>query len=153
MKYSRTILTLACLFASVAYSLAADPAKADSEQRRKMAGTWKGFAVEGKGENPDRGPVKLELVITERTIHGIEKKGEGQIDHGTGEYVLDLGAKPAALDASNSGERGRKDAWVGIYQLDGDVLRWCVAKKERPTTFETVKGQFLLILKRDKAVK
>jgi uncharacterized protein (TIGR03067 family) len=156
MKRSRTVSTLVLVLTLMARGIAADPAKAGSEERAKLAGTWRGFAVEGKGENPDRGPVKIELTITETTIHGIEKKGQGQIDHGVGEYVFDFGARPAALDASKTNERGRREAWIGIYELDGDVLRWCVANASRgarPTTFETIKGQFLLILKRDKAAK
>src|SRR5581483_6096487 len=33
--------------------------------RDKLVGVWNGYAVEGKGENPDRGPVKIELTITQ----------------------------------------------------------------------------------------
>jgi hypothetical protein len=45
---------------------AADGNADDAAQRKQLAGTWKGFAVEGKGEKPDTGPVKLELVILKR---------------------------------------------------------------------------------------
>ena len=31
--------------------------------RKKLAGAWRGFAVEGTGERPDRGPVKLEVSL------------------------------------------------------------------------------------------
>lgn len=122
----------------------------DAAERKKLAGFWKGFAVEGKGEKPDQGPVKLELTISEKTIKGIEKKGEGQIDHGEGSYTFDLTGTPRVLDAAKTNERGRKEEWVGIYELDGDTLKWCVGRKTRPATFETFKGQFLLILKRTK---
>ena len=65
-------------------------------------------------------------------------------------YLIPNG-NPRVLDASQTNARGRKDGWVGIYSLEGDTLKWCVSKKTRPATFETVKGQFLLILKRVKA--
>ena len=39
--------------------------------------------------------------------------------------------------------------YVGIYTHEGDTLKWCVSPQQaRPQTFETKKGQFLLILKR-----
>ena len=145
--------TVAIFVFAVTAALAAVKAKAPSEaeQCAKFVGVWKGFTVEGKGEKPDRGPVKLELTFTERTIRGIEIQGSERIDHGEGEYTLDLGASPRHLDGAKTGERGRKQAYIGIYTLEGDALKWCVSpQKVRPTTFETKKGQFLLILKRDK---
>jgi uncharacterized protein (TIGR03067 family) len=140
----------------VAWALAgtafAAGAKAPSEaqERARFVGVWKGFTVEGKGENPDRGPVKLELIIKERTMRGIEIKGPDRIDHGEGEYTLQLDANPRHLDAAKTLPRGRKQAYIGIYTLEGDTLKWCVSpQKVRPTSFETKKGQFLLILKRE----
>jgi uncharacterized protein (TIGR03067 family) len=127
---------------------------ADAEEpaaRKQLAGTWKGFTVEGRGENPDRGPVKLELRITEQEIAGLEFKGTNVVDHGKGAYVLDLTKTPALLDAAKTNERGRKQEYVGIYTLEGDTLKWCVSpRKTRPTDFRTGDGGFLLILKRQK---
>ena len=70
---------------------------------------------------------------------------------GWGEYQLDLKASPQGLDASKTNARGRKESYFGIYSVEGDTLKWCVSRKERPTTFESTKGQFLLILKREAA--
>jgi hypothetical protein len=50
----RAILFLVVsLFASV-HLMAQD---ATNEARKKLAGTWEGYAVENEGENPNRGPV------------------------------------------------------------------------------------------------
>lgn len=139
---------------SVAAALpAAEAGPADeAAERAKFVGLWKGYTVEGKGENPDRGPVKLEITITEKTMHGIQIKEGGNIDHGVGEFTLDLSANPRQLDAAKTNPRGRKQAYIGIYTLEGDTLKWCVTpQKERPQTFETKKGQFLVILKRVKS--
>jgi uncharacterized protein (TIGR03067 family) len=139
-------LTMIILLAVCAVAGADDK---DTKARADLTGVWKGFAVEGKGENPDRGPVQLELTITPQAIAGIQVKGEQRIDHGQGAFTLDLAADPHVLDATKGGPR--KQAYVGIYMLDGDTLKWCVSpQKTRPTTFETKKGQFLLILKREK---
>ena len=153
---SRASATALCVLANLLVGAtatwpAAPGAPGEEEERARFVGVWKGFTVEGMGEHPDRGPVKLELTITERTIHGIEIQGDTRVDHGEGEYTLELGSDPRHLDAAKTGERGRKQAYIGIYTLEGDTLRWCVSpQKLRPTTFETKKGQYLLILKREK---
>ena len=124
----------------------------DAQERQRLAGVWRGFTVEGKGERPDRGPVKLEITITDRKIHGIESKADDRVDHGEGEYLIELTKDPRQLDATQTNERGRKREYLGIYLIEGDTLKWCVSpQKVRPETFETKKGQFLLILKRDPA--
>jgi uncharacterized protein (TIGR03067 family) len=127
-----------------------EPSAAEAKERVGLTGIWRGYAVDGRGEKPDQGPVKLELTFSERTIKGIEFKGDEPVDHGEGDYLLDLAAEPRRLDGSKSTLSGRKDVWMGIYKVEGDKLYWCVAKRERPTSFETVKGQFLMILNRDK---
>lgn len=122
--------------------------RADKE-RAKLVGVWVGFAVEGKGERPDQGPVKVELTITKDTIKGVGLKGRERNDLGTGTFVIKPDKTPFHLDGDKmTGNPNRKEVWVGIYHLDGDTLKWCVGRKKRPTEFETGGGQFLLILKR-----
>ena len=123
---------------------------ADRAERERLVGFWKGYTVEGKGENPDTGPVKIELTITDRVIRGIQIKDAERIDHGEGAYRLDLSTTPRCLDASKTNARGRRESYTGIYSLEGDTLRWCVSRKQRPTAFDSAKGQFLLILKRER---
>jgi len=156
MPVAAGLIVLHCMLCSVVIAGAGDPptkpseAAGDTAERARLVGVWKGFTVDGKGENPDRGPVKLELTITEKTIHGIEIKGDERVDHGEGEYTLDPAADPRQLDGAKAVGRNRKQVYIGIYKLEGDTLKWCVSpQKVRPTTFETRKGQFLLILKRD----
>ncbi|MEQ8785745.1 MAG: TIGR03067 domain-containing protein [Pirellulaceae bacterium] len=140
------VLLLVVVMAAPARSAETD----EAGQRKLLAGDWRGFAVEGKGENPDAGAVKLELTITDKTIHGVTFQGGQRVDQGEGKYALDLAAAPAALDGSKLRLNGRQETWLGIYTLEGDTLKWCVGRRERPTEFETVKGQFLLILRRAK---
>ena len=147
-----TVVLLCCAFL-VVYAHgdeSSKPAASEPDARKQLIGIWRGYAVEGKGETPDRGPAKLQLTITEKSIHGIEIKAGERVDHGEGAFTLDLAADPKVLDASQTGERGRARAYLGIYKLEGDTLKWCVSpQKKRPATFETGKGQFLMILKRD----
>lgn len=138
--------------ASVAapWPLVAQP-EVDQKAREKLVGKWAGYAVEGKGEKPDQGPVKLEFVITKDLIKATQFKGKDPLDLGEGSFVLDLVKMPSLLDATKRIDNpNRKETWVGIYKLDGDTLHWCVARKARPTEFATGGGAFLLILKRQK---
>jgi uncharacterized protein (TIGR03067 family) len=117
--------------------------------REKLVGIWAGYAVEGKGENPNRGAVKLELTITKDLIKATQFKGNDAFDLGQGTFAIRLDKSPAHLDGEKKLDNpNRKEIWLGIYQLEGDTLKWCVGRKSRPTEFETKQGSFLLILKR-----
>jgi uncharacterized protein (TIGR03067 family) len=117
--------------------------------REKLVGQWAGYAVHGKGEKPDQGPVKIDLVITKDLIKATGYKGKDPMDLGQGTFVLNLDKAPFHLDGDKKLDNpNRKEVWLGIYQLDGDTLKWCVGRKSRPTEFETKAGTFLLILKR-----
>jgi uncharacterized protein (TIGR03067 family) len=147
----KTITFLAATVIVIATRASLPAEEKEPGARKALVGVWKGFAVEGEGENPDRGPVKLQLTISESTIKGSEHKGSETVNHGEGVYSLDLTQNPAHLDASKSNERGRKESYLGIYRLEGDTLKWCVTRrKQRPSAFATRDGAFLLVLKRDK---
>jgi uncharacterized protein (TIGR03067 family) len=128
--------------------IAADPDPA--EEVKKFAGTWKGYVVDGKGENPNRGPVKLEITVKGDTITAVQ---DGKTDLGEGTFTLKLLKDEKQIDAVRSKNPGKGQTFLGIYSLEGDTLKWCVTtrKKDRPTEFITKTGQFLLILKREKS--
>jgi uncharacterized protein (TIGR03067 family) len=119
---------------------------------KKLAGTWEGFAVEGTGEKPDRGPVHVRLKIDGTKIAAIDLGNEGK-DMGTGTFKLDASKTLKEIDATGVVLPGKRErSFQGIYDVDGDTLRWCVDNraKERPTEFRTHAGKYLLILKRQK---
>lgn len=117
--------------------------------RKDLVGVWAGYAVEGKGENPDRGPVKLELTVSPDSIKARQWKGKEVIDLGEGTFEIQPDKSPAHLDGNKKLDNpNRKEIWLGIYRIEGDTLKWCVGRKARPTEFETKQGAFLLILKR-----
>ena len=68
-------------------------------------------------------------------------------------FKLDPTQKLKEMDATGGVLPAKKDrTFLGIYELDGDTLKWCVdnRRKERPTEFRTANGAYLLILKRRK---
>ncbi len=122
-----------------------------ADDSKALEGTWRGWVVEGKGETSDRGLVQLELVIKGDRIVAKQLNGkEGSLGEGT--YRLSVLGKQKAIDATRTSAPAKGRTHQGIYALEGDTLRWCVANPngDRPTEFVTRRGQFLLILKRQK---
>ncbi|HEX5105215.1 MAG TPA: TIGR03067 domain-containing protein [Pirellulaceae bacterium] len=146
---------IAFLALSITAPLAAEepqPATAESEMQQ-LAGTWEGYAVEDRGERPDRGPVHLRLVIDEGKIRAVDLGSPEKKDMGSGTYKLDPSQKIKQIDATGIILPGKRErTFLGIYEIDGDTFKWCVdnRSKERPTEFRTIGGKYLLILKRQK---
>ncbi|HUT35795.1 MAG TPA: TIGR03067 domain-containing protein [Planctomycetota bacterium] len=141
------IALMAALF--VRTGLAGEADKKD-EAGLKLDGVWTGFAVEGKGETPDRGPVHLKLTI--KGDHVDAERLDGQkLPMNEGTYKITPGT-PMQMDGTETNARGRARAYLGIAELNGDTLKWCVAtpNNPRPTEFETKRPSFLVILKRQK---
>ncbi|HPD14404.1 MAG TPA: TIGR03067 domain-containing protein [Planctomycetota bacterium] len=141
---------------SLVMALLAVPAAGGEEPGRKdeavpkLDGVWTGFTVEGKGETPDRGPVHLKLTI--KGDHVDAERLDGQklpMDEGT---VKLTPGKPMQMDGTSVNQRGRAQTFLGIAELTGDTLKWCVStpNNPRPTEFETKRPSFLVILKRQK---
>jgi uncharacterized protein (TIGR03067 family) len=136
-------------------SLSADEVKdkkAVEAEMKKLEGTWEGYAVEGQGENPDRGPVHLRLTFTGAKIKAFDLAKDGK-DMGSGTCTLDPSKQLKEIDATGIVLPGRRErTYPGIYKVDGDTLKWCVdnRRKGRPKEFRTANGKYLLILKRKK---
>ena len=148
----RAAIALCVLVGSAA--LADEPNKDDAlkAEMKKFEGVWEGYAVEGKGEKPNSGPVHLRLTITGNKITAVDL-GNNNKDMGNGTYKLDPTKATKEIDATGIVLPGKRERnFVGIYSLDGDTLKWCVNNRqpERPTEFRTVGGKYLLILKRTK---
>ncbi len=142
-----TPVVAAALIFCVTHAIGAETDPADDA--KTLVGTWKGYVVDGRGEKPNQGPVKLEITVKGDTITAIQ---EGSKDLGEGTFTLKLAKSEKQIDAVRTKNPGKGQTFLGIYSLDGDTLKWCVStpNKARPTDFITKTGQFLLILKRDK---
>ncbi len=113
-----------------------------------LDGVWRGFVVEGKGEQTDRGSVQLELTIKGNRIRAERLDGE-RSSLGQGTYRIKPG-KVMLMDGTEGRSHGKARNYLGICEIDSDTIRWCVATpgNKRPKTFETKGQQFLVILKR-----
>lgn len=149
----RTALIIGLLFCSPLRADGPDRKDAVRAELKKLQGVWEGYAVEGKGEHPDRGPVHLRLMIAGTKITAVDL-GKGQRDMGRGTLRIDPSRPLKEIDATGIILPGRrKRTYPGIYEVDGDTFKWCVDNRRtsRPTEFRTAGGKYLLILKRKKS--
>jgi erythromycin esterase len=100
---------------------------------KRLEGTWDVTAVVVNGEDtPVAGSLKgLQVIMTgdQRTV----KTGETVLAQGS--YRVDPRARPRAIDVTITQGAFKGQSLQGIYELDGDALRICLAMKggRRPT--------------------
>lgn len=128
--------------------------RGDSDISR-LAGRWRGWIVHGRGENPNEGEMEIELTVEGNRMTGRElgtRRGPAE-GLGSGTFTMTGNGRTGNLDAD--GTSGSQDGRhsMGIYELDGDTLKWCVTQRNRtrPTTMATDRGNYLLILRKQSA--
>lgn len=141
----RRLLTLVTLCVPFASAVAGE-----ADDLKKLNGVWKGWVVEGRGDDPKQRRMQIELTIKGNTIVGVE---DGKKDLGEGTFAIKHTSEGKQLDATRTKGQGGRGTYLGIYSLDGDTLKWCVGNppgKTRPGELQSKTGQFLIILTRQK---
>jgi RNA polymerase sigma factor (sigma-70 family) len=114
----------------------------------KLQGTWTITAVEVGGK-PSEG-LKGGRVVFAGDRMTVEKAGK-EAQEAT--FTLDPFASPKAIDGTPLNGPNKGATFPGIYALEGDTLKLCLALEERrPTEFAAQPGRkmTLLVLKREK---
>ncbi len=127
-------------------------AAGERDDAKRLNGVWKGWVVEGRGDNPKQRRIRIELNIKDNTItakEGVDK------DLGEGTFTIKHTRDGKHLDATRTKGPGSKRGatYLGIYSLEGNTLRWCVGNppgRLRPTELQSKTGQFLMILTKEK---
>lgn len=122
----------------------------DAADRKALEGSWQGYIADPRGDRP--GPVRFsEIAITTERIRGRQMDGK---DMGEGTYRLGSNGRVHTIDSFGLAGEPRNKTFLGIYEIQGDTLRWCVANPGRPRPEEFASrpggGQFLMILKRQR---
>lgn len=119
----RWLAFLVFLAGTLSAGWAADAAQDD---KQKLIGTWTG----------NWGPLKVTLTITATEITAVDENGKK--DMGAGTYVIDPVKKH--LDATRTRGPDAMGTHLGIYQLEGDVLKWCVNRPKQGRPAEMRQG-------------
>jgi uncharacterized protein (TIGR03067 family) len=86
---------------------------------------------------------KAELKLTKDKFSMTMSDGQTKAFKGT--VKIDAVSKPKRIDFTiEEGDKFVGDTARGIYELDGDTLKWCSShpgKEDRPTEFPTMKGE------------
>jgi uncharacterized protein (TIGR03067 family) len=114
-----------------------------------LQGTWETQRVVGKGgkEVPPENAKAVSFVVQgdtlKRFVNGVDKNDPATLK-------VDATRKPAHVDLTPA--RPGDPKMLGIYELDGDMLKLCFSPTKRPEKFESPQGgdNTLLVLKRVK---
>ena len=128
------------------------PARRNTSARSPLEGVWRGWVVDGRGERPNDGQMELELTIQGNTITGRElgtRRAPGGVGSGTFTMTA-MNGTSGQLDADGTEGPTQGRFYAGIYELQGDTLRWCVSNRarQRPDQMATDRGNYLMILHR-----
>ncbi len=114
----------------------------------KLQGTWQMQKLVGRGKEIDDDRARAISYVFEgntakRFVNGVDRKDPGTIK-------IDAMMKPAHIDLKPAKEGD--PTMLGIYEIDGDMLKWCFSAKKRPEKFEAPEGSdsILMIFKRVK---
>lgn len=129
---------------AIVFSLALGAADADA----KLDGTWQLQKLVGRGKEIDDDRAQAISYVFEgnsakRLVNGVDRKDPGTIK-------IDTAKKPSHIDLKPAKEGD--PTMLGIYEIDGDTLKWCFSAKKRPEKFEASEGtdNILMIFKRVK---
>lgn len=140
------ILSMNALATNEATALQTSKGKKDTAS---LDGTWEGFVVEGKGERPNAGPLNLRLTIKGTKMTGYDIRGKRDLGEGTFQVNRDRKQLDVTGDVVGA---GRNRSYMGIYELDGDTLKWAVSNfqiRNRPAELVSrTPGQYLMVLKK-----
>jgi uncharacterized protein (TIGR03067 family) len=120
--------------------LSAAPApKEEIKDKDKLQGTWEIVSIDYEGQH-----YGAESYRGWRYILTGDKMVRKLNDDTNREsvFVLDPSKKPKTIDLTYEEPPGSKHTALGVYELDGDTLKWCFGDdpSTRPTGFDTSLG-------------
>lgn len=131
--------------------------KIDEKKSTPLAATgpqlWRGWIVDGRGDQPGDRREEIELMIVGNRIVGREVGVEPSPYRqglGSGTFVMNGNGKTGTLDAQYTEGPHAGQVCLGIFQLEEDRLRWCVSNRDgyRPPDFVTGSGCWLMLLRK-----
>jgi len=135
-------MLMQALVLSLSLSFSAD------KELDKLQGTWQMEKLVGRGKEIDGDRARAISYVfngdtAKRLVNGVDRKDPGTIK-------IDAAKKPAHIDLKPA--KDGDPTMLGIFEIDGDTLKWCFSSKKRPEKFEAPEGSdnLLMIFKRVK---
>ena len=124
------------------------------KELKAMAGTWRPTSAENNGVKTHEESLKGNLWIRDAGGKWAMQRG-GETVLVWAVKTIDATKKPRTIDIEVASGTHKEVIYRGIYELDGDTLRICLAmpeRAERPTKFSAGKGSLcaLSVFKREK---
>jgi uncharacterized protein (TIGR03067 family) len=123
----------------------------DKEEKSKLRGVWRRVAARVDGQEVPEGPESVCLIYEGANFQ--VKMAEAVIEEGTSEH--DPTKQPKELTLTWTAGPNQGKTGLGIYELEGDTYRACVAPpgQDRPQEFRSQvgSGHALFVLKREKS--
>ena len=139
--------------AAAALPILADPPQDDAVKKelKKLEGSWATVFIEAAGQKvTDEDKIKTRKLTTKGNKYTL-KVGDETVQ---GTIEINPTKKPKTIDVKPDSGSNKGKTLRGIYELDGDNLKICLAPpgKDRPTAFATrpADGQQLVVYKREK---
>ena len=141
--------------ASVALAgVAADEPKAgDRAAVEQLRGSWRPESVTESGRRLTGADLEAYkgMTLTIQDGKSSLKAADGTVLSAC-ELEVDAGRDPKTFDAKEVEGLGVGRIYKGVWEIEGDTLKWCFSTKDRPKGFESQEGAdfFLLVLRRQK---
>ena len=120
-------------------------------ERKKLEGVWVEVHAFAKKKPKGRGSVYAWMFKGDKvhrqhtqTIDGEPVIGSGH----SGTYKLDLAGKVNAIDLVLKSPLDEDWKYLGIYKFEGEILKLCMNKDKRPTSFDSKDENRLYVLQR-----
>ena len=145
------ILGLGCLVAALTIGTAGAQDDAAKKELKKLEGTWATVSIEAAGQKvTEEEKIKTRKLTTTGDKYRL-KVGDETVQ---GTIEINPSKKPKTIDVKPDSGNNKGKTLLGIYELDGDSLKVCLAPagKDRPTAFATAaeNAQQLVVYKREK---
>ncbi len=136
---------------TVGLAAGASSAAADANDAQRLRGVWIAVSAERNGGPAD--DLKGHQLTFSGNRFTIRSKGKLLYQ---GAFRVDPSRKPATIDFTHTRGEAKGKTWLGVYRLEGDVLKICDnaddLAKERPAAFATElgSGRVLATFKRER---
>ena len=153
-RFAVAVLAIASLFAAVRSRAADGEAKEEASAKELQAfkGTWRMISKEVDGKKFSEEEIKDVIATTDGSGRCWVRRRDKLIGEGTAKF--DPTTKPKTVDVTFTEGEHKGQTVLGIYEIDSDAFRVCVARPgdDRPTEFSAKagSGRTLIVYKREK---